>query len=285
VINTFVIVWRESFEAMLLVGILISSLKRNKSWEFGQKYIVWGVCSGVLLAVALALGIVFATSELQGAALEHFQTAMLFVAAGLIVHMCLWMKKHSKEIKKDIDKTLLNKHSETPLQGQKSVSNSYLGLSLICALAVGREGMETVLFLYGSTLEAAESGQLVPLIAAGLFGFVLAFATGGIVSKGLGKFGFKWFFRLSSGFLLLMAGSFVIKATLRLEQAQLLPSLVSRLWDTSQIFSDSSFLAKFLSMFTGYVSAPSLMLVLVYVTFWVGYAALYKLVNRVTFGF
>ncbi len=262
--NIFIVVWRESLEAFLIVGILLAALRKNNAWLQGRKYLFAGVGGGVALAVTLAIAIVYAESELQGAALDHFQTVLIFVAAALVAHMCLWMKTHSREIKSNAEKAVQNSQS----------NNSYWDVAFIAALAIGREGMETVLFLYSSSLEAIENGATAPLIGGAFLGFFSAIATGTLVSKGLQFIKYQHFFRISSTLLLLMAGGFVIQGTNRLIQGGLLPAIMNHTWDTSFILSDTSITGKLVSMLTGYTSSPPLMVVLAYALFWAIYYAM-----------
>jgi high-affinity iron transporter len=260
-LNALVVVWRESFEAILVMGILAAALRLKGVWARGRLYMAAGVCAGIVLAVLLALGLMYAQTELQGAALEYFQVAMMLVAAFLIVHMCLWMKKHGRELKRGLERSV-----------EDSVETGNMwSLALITALAIGREGMETVLFLYGTGLEAFEKGEVGALAGASGAGLLLAMATGWVISRGLRNLDQKWFFRVSTGLLLLLAGGLVIQTANRLVQNEVLPPLRAQVWDTSWLLDERSTVGEIVSLFTGYQSSPALSVLLCYAAFWVAY--------------
>ncbi len=141
--STLFIVWRESVEAMLVVGILHSWLKFNEAGRAGMRALWLGVGCGVVLAGVLGWAMVAAQDELSGVALEWFQIGMLLVAAGLIVQMVLWMRRHGAGMRKNL-------HQNLAVAMQRS---GLLGISMVAALAIAREGAETAVFLYGVSLE------------------------------------------------------------------------------------------------------------------------------------
>lgn len=262
-LNVFMVVLRESFEAVLVVGLLAAALRKPEathSVPARAKVFLWGgVAAGVALAFLLAAALFLAQSELQGAALETFQTALLFVAAALIVHMCRWMRRHGRHLKHEL---------QSSVQGALA-KGSLWTVAGIAALAIGREGMETVLFLYGTGLEALESGQVGTLAVSAGAGFAVALALGWAFSRGLVLLSQAWFFRISTAFLLIIAGGLVVAGTGRLVQDGVLPALVPQVWDTAWLLDASSPVGELVSMLTGYQNAPSLTVVLAYVLYWV----------------
>src|SRR5258705_495282 len=101
--NALFIVWRESAEAMLVVGILYAWLKRRPDAAVGLRYLWGGVAAGVGLALALAIVMLGVASGLSDDALEYFQVAMMLIAAGLIVQMVFWMRRHGRTFKKELE--------------------------------------------------------------------------------------------------------------------------------------------------------------------------------------
>ncbi|HET6721018.1 MAG TPA: FTR1 family protein, partial [Rhodocyclaceae bacterium] len=143
--NALVIVWRESLEAMLVIGILLSWIARQPVLA-EQTVLRRGLWSGAGAGIALALGVGYATfaiqSEFGGLALERFQLLMVLIATGLILQMVLWMHRHGRDMKRQ-------------LESQAASSTGAFGIAAITTLAVAREGAETVIFLYGLGLEAS----------------------------------------------------------------------------------------------------------------------------------
>jgi high-affinity iron transporter len=259
--NVLVVVWRESFEAMLVIGILWAALEQNGAGPAGKKALLGGASFGVLLALVLGLSLLFVQSELHGVALEWFQIGMMAVAAFLIVHMCLWLRTHGRFMKAQLQQAVSLALSK----------RDFIGVAIVAALAVGREGMETVVFLYGTGLEAVEQDQMSSMVGASAAGLLLALATSWAVSKGLKLFNPKWFLRVSTWLLLLAAGGLVSHVAVRLIQAGVLAPLQTPAWDSRWLLDDNSTLGQAVSLFTGYQSTPALTVVLCYVAFWLVY--------------
>ena len=137
--NALFIVWRESAEALLVVGILFAWLRKRPDAAVGMRYLWGGVAAGIGLAIALALVMLGIASTLSGNGLEWFQIAMMAVASALIVQMVFWMRRHGRTFKRDL---------ETDMARNAGAAN-WWGLLIVVALAVGRETAETVVFLYG----------------------------------------------------------------------------------------------------------------------------------------
>lgn len=265
--NALFVVWRESIEAMLVIGILHACLKRQGDAGPGLRALWIGVLAGLGLALALGRAMLGVQSELSGEALEWFQTAILFVAAGLIVQMVLWMQQHGRQMKQNLEREL----------ARAAARSGTLGIATVAALAIAREGAETVIFLYGMGLESAGSGELALGAALGL---LLALATSWAVNRGLRFLDYRSFFRLSGLLLLLLAVALLVAGTERLIGMGWLPPLVDPLWDTSVLLDDSSRLGAMVSAFTGYRARPSLLLVALYAAYWSGVLLMQRRLRR-----
>jgi high-affinity iron transporter len=259
--NALVIVWRESLEAMLVIGVLLSWIARQPLVA-EQRVLKRGLWGGGATGVGLALGLGYATftiqSEFGGAALERFQLAMVLVAAGLILQMVLWMHRHGREMKRELEARAEN-------------SAGAFGIGAITALAVGREGAETVIFLYGLGLEAS-GGTLAGLLGAALAGFLAAVATAWLVARGARFLNYRRLFQLSEILLLLIAHALLANGVDRLIMLDWLPLLLDPAWDSSALLSDGAGFGRFLADFVGYRARPAGSLVIASLLFW-SYAA------------
>ncbi|OGB22875.1 MAG: FTR1 family iron permease [Burkholderiales bacterium RIFCSPLOWO2_02_FULL_57_36] len=253
-LNSLFIVWRESIEAMLVIGVLYAWLKRNDHSGSDMRALWIGVGAGLGLAVALGWAILAVQNELAGEALEWFQTAMLFIAAALIVQMVWWMQKHGREMKQSLEREVT----------RAAARFGMIGIAAIAALAIAREGAETVIFLYGMQLE--EQHGVVVAIGAGA-GMILAALTAWTVNRGLRYLDYRQFFRVSGFLLLLFAVALLATGTDRMIGMGWLPPMIDPFWDTSTLIEDGSTSGILLSAFTGYRARPSLMLVAVYVAY------------------
>jgi high-affinity iron transporter len=257
-INALFVVWRESFEAVLIVGILFSYLKRHENSRRSLQFMWGGVLGGAILSGVLAYAMQRVESELEGNALEYFQAGMLIFAAALMAQMCIWMSRHARGLKSELETGL------SEALGLKKM----LGVAVLTCLAVSREGFELVMFFYGMSFEAAAKGKAASLLFYSAGGVLLTALTAFLYYRGLKFFPRKLFFQVTTAFLLVTASSFVLAATRRLVQMDVLPTLRDQVWDTSWLLDERSGLGRLISSVTGYESTPALITVLSCLAFW-----------------
>lgn len=272
--NVLVVVWRESFEAVLIVGILFNFLMHSKDNQILRKkalqYMWSGVGLGILFSGIMAYAINSVQTELQGQYLDYFQNGLLLVAAVLMTHMCLWMKVHGRKIKGEL---------EGDLKENLKKSNHW-GVLILSMLAVSREGVETVIFLYGMSFEAISGGKIGELSLYALAGLGLALATWVVFQKTMSFLGQKIFFKITSLFLLLTAGNLILTLTRNLIQSEILPTLKDVVWDTSFVLDERSVIGEVISAITGYESTPALITVLVALIFWSTVIVMNKVIDQ-----
>lgn len=252
--NAFFVVWRESLEAFLIAGILYAWLQANDDTGQGKRALFAGLAAGVGLALLLGWALLGVQDELTGNALEAFQTATLLVAAGLITQMVLWMKKHGRQMKAKLQADL----------AAAAERSGFVGVAVVAALAVAREGAETVIFLYG----LAQGGDLGELAVGSLAGLVGAAATAWLAAKSLARLNIGLLLRLSSILLLVLASSLLVAAMDRLIGADWLPALVDPVWDSSALVDDGTTGGKLLASLSGYRARPALTTLLAWASYW-----------------
>lgn len=253
-LNAFVIVWRESLEAMLVIGVLLSWIARQPQ-PAGMRRGLWlGTGAGVALAELLGFATYAAQSQFAGQSLEIFQLAMVLAASGLIVQMVLWMHRHGPAMKRE-------------LEAQAGRAAGALGIGAIAALAVAREGAETVVFLYGLGVEAG-GGELARLVGAAAGGFALAAATGWIVARGARFLNYRTLFRVSEILLLVIAYALLVSGIDRMIAMDWLPPLLDPVWDLSAVLNDGQGAGRLLADFAGYRARPAGILLCATVAFW-----------------
>jgi high-affinity iron transporter len=254
--NALFVIWRESAEAMLVVGILYAWLARQPDRKTGLRYLWGGVAAGLGLALALALAVLGVAESLSDQALEYFQAAMMLVASGLIVQMVFWMRRHGRTFKKDL---------ESRMQRQADGAH-WWGMLMVVALAVGRETAETVVFLYGVGLTQLGASQFVLVLVLGL---AAAYATFWFMQRGGRALSWRTFFRVSELLLLLLAGGLLVSGVEKLIALDVLPPIADQLWDSSALLDDSSRFGGFVASMTGYRAHPALLPLLCLGVFWV----------------
>jgi high-affinity iron transporter len=252
------VVWRESVEALLVVGILYAWLKNgDDEAQRGLPYLWAGVGAGLLAAVALGAALVGFTEFLSGDAADYFQIGMVLIACVLIVQMVLWMKRHGRTLKRDMERSL-----------QESTRNGNAwGVAVLVALAIAREGSETVIFLYG--LGFGQSGHVSHGdILAIVLGLGLAFLTFYILQLGGRIFSWRQFFRVTEVMLLLLGAGLLQTGVDKLIDKEILPLGISQVWNSSAILDDSSTVGSLVAALTGYRAHPALTNLIAYALYW-----------------
>ena len=256
--NVVFIVWRESIEALLVIGILNAWLsQQGVSARRGRLFLWAGVAAGIVTAFALGAGLISLGDHLEPETMELYQTGLVLLAAGLIVQMVFWMRRQGRTLKRDL---------ESALQGAADRDN-WWSVFALAAIAVAREGSESVVFLAG-TISAARDGALGLTIGAAALGLATAVATYGLLQLGGRYLSWRTFFRITETMLLLLAGALLVTATDKLMGLDILPALSGRLWDSSFLVPDSGPLGGLIAALTGYRARPDLVQVLVLALYW-----------------
>jgi len=255
-IQTLLIAWRETLEAALIVGILLTYLGRSGQRR-GVRWVWLGASLAVLAALACALASEGVLTLLDPETQEVIQAGILFVAVGVLSWMVIWMNRHGGAIRGD-----LQRKADRALAGGRLV-----GLAVIAFVAVFREGLETVLFLWGVVVEAGARPMVAPLLAAGLAGAGLAVATAWLFFRGFAFMSLPTFFRVTGVLLLLVAAGLLASGVNKLIALDYLPPLIPQVWNTSWLVRDGSPIGALLCALIGYRSRPSLLEVLAFTAY------------------
>ena len=253
--ETLLIVWRESLEAALIVGVLLTYLARSGQ-RSGIPYVWAGSLVAVFAALACGLASSDAASHLDADLQELVQAGILFLAVAVLTWMILWMHRNAAglggELRRKADQAL--------------ATGRLVGLATIAFVAVFREGLETVLFLWGVLVQRADLTAL-PFVAAGLGGAALAVATAWLFFRGFRFLSLRRFFRVTGVLLLLVAAGLLVSGVNKLIGLGYLSPMVSQVWSTAWLVRDDSLLGAFLAALVGYRSRPSLAEVLAFVAY------------------
>ena len=252
--NTIFIIWRESVEAILIVSILYSWIQARGDGRIRLAHLWLGVAGGIGLAAVLALAMLGFQSQLAGNTLEAFQACIMIVAALLVTHMVVWMRHHGRTLKRELESGLTRAAEQT----------GGLSAALLAAIAVGREGTETVLFLYG--IVAENSGGWTSLMAGAAVGAVLAAITAALFLKGSRLLPQRVFFRISEVLLLLLASGLLVSGLEAFLNLEWLPPLIEPVWDSSALLRDNGLLGSF----AGYRARPALSILALWTLYWLG---------------
>lgn len=251
------VMWRETVEAMLVVGILHAWLSHNPSAKPGLRYLWGGVLAGLGGAFLLGLGIEAMNSVLEEEGQAYFQALMMLVAAVLIVQMVLWMRRHGRRLKRDMEQSL----------SMSTQQQQWWGVFSLAAIAVAREGSETVVFLSSLAMGIHGFASLQFWLALAL-GAALAGGTFYLLQLGGKLFSWRIFFKVTEALLLLLGCALLVNSVDKLIDVQFLPTLKSQVWDSSFFLDDGSIVGGIVSSFTGYRARPPLTTLLVFIGYW-----------------
>jgi len=245
------VVCRESIEALLVIGILYAWMNNRGDKQQGKVWLLAGVMAGLGLATLLALTLIGVTQFLGNAARDWFEISLLLFASGLIVQMVMWMRVHGRTLKRDIE-TKLDENAHTA---------NWWGVFFLVTIAVGREGSELVMFLYGSFYQLSSLASYINFFSAFAIGLALAFLLFYLLQLGNKYISWQWFFRITEVLLLFLGSALFLMAAEKLLGGPLavveLPAWVySTTWDTSNLLSDSSVVGNLLASLFAYRSRP-----------------------------
>lgn len=245
-----IIVFRESLEAALLIGI-IAAATRGLSGR--NLWLAIGIGVGLAGSLIVA-GLAETIAELaEGTGQELFNAAVLGIAVLMLGWHNIWMASHGREMAADA-KSL----GQSVRSGERAMS----ALSILIAVAVLREGSETVLFLYG--MAAGNGNGQFSLLCGSLLGLLGGVGAGWVIYRGLARIPIRHFFSVTSALILFMAAGMAGQMARFLVQGDVIQPLATPLWDTSRFLSMDSALGNFMHLLAGYDASPSGMQVLFY---------------------
>jgi high-affinity iron transporter len=251
VLAALIIVFREVFEAGLIVGIVLavtSSVPNRSRWIGG------GVLAGVL-AACLVAAFAGALSQLfSGMGQELFNAAILAIAVVMLTWHNVWMARHGREMAGE-----LRAVGQAVAQGTKPL----FALAVVVGVAVLREGSEVALFLYG--VAASDGGSAVNLAVGGLSGLALGAGVCLLTYFGLMRIPPKALFTTTTVLITLLAAGMAAQAVAFLERANWLNSLDSVAWDSAWLLQETSIAGRTMHTLIGYTDQPTQMQLLVYV--------------------
>ncbi|GAA3065973.1 iron uptake transporter permease EfeU [Streptomyces glomeratus] len=224
--SNYLIGLREGLEASLVVCILIAYLVKT-----GRRDALKPIWTGIGIAMALAMGfgcvLEFGSQELTFQAQEALGGSLSIIAVGLVTWMVFWMRRTAR-------------HLRSELHGKLDAALA-MGTGALVAtafLAVGREGLETALFVWAS-VHAASDGTPRPLIGVAL-GLATAVLLGWLFYRGALKINLAKFFTWTGGMLVVVAAGVLAYGFHDLQEAGWIPGLTDLAFDISGVIPPDS---------------------------------------------
>jgi high-affinity iron transporter len=243
------IVFREVLEAALIVTIIMAA---TRGLPHRGKWVSLGILVGIAGAGIVAALANIIASSFAGSGQEIVNAAILFIAVGLIGWHIVWMNSHGRRMAAE-----MRAIGHQVAEGEKHMSV----LAIVVGLAVMREGSELVLMLKGLWAGSNSSNEM---IIGSLIGLAAGVAMGALLYAGMLALSLGRLFSLTNGLLVLIASGMAARGADFLNQADLLPTLKPRMWDTGFILSDDHGVGQALGALIGYIAQPSGIEVLFY---------------------
>ncbi|GEB61174.1 iron uptake transporter permease EfeU [Streptomyces gardneri] len=259
--GNYLIGLREGLEASLVVCILIAYLvKTGRRDALKPIWIGIGVAVGV--ALAFGAGLEFGSQELTFEAQELLGGSLSIVAVVLVTWMVFWMRRTARHLKAELHGKL-----DAALQ---------MGTGALVAtafLAVGREGLETALFVWAS-VRASSDGTYEPL-AGVVLGLVTAVVLGWLFYRGALRINLAKFFTWTGGMLVVVAAGVLAYGVHDLQEARFLDGLANKAFDVSATIPPDSWYGTLLKGVFNFQPDPTVLQVTVWALYLVPTLALF----------
>ncbi|KPL30421.1 iron transporter [Streptomyces anulatus] len=248
--GNYLIGLREGLEASLVVCILVAYLVKTERRDALKP--VWAGI-GVACAISLAFGAVleFGSQELTFEAQELLGGSLSIIAVGLVTWMVFWMRRTARHLKADL-------HGKLDAALQMGAG----ALVATALLAVGREGLETALFVWAS-VRASGEGTSAPLIGV-LLGIATAIVLGYLFYRGALKINLAKFFTWTGGMLVIVAAGVLAYGVHDLQEARFLGGLADKAFDVSATIPPDSWYGTLLKGVFNFQPDPTVLQVVVW---------------------
>jgi high-affinity iron transporter len=251
---SFLITLREGLEAALIVGIVLSVLRKLDRGNRSKP--VWlGVGAAALTSIVVGLILSALDVAFEGHGEEIFEGTAMLLAAGVLTWMIFWMQRQGKQVQADLERDV-----------RRAVSaGSAWALFSLAFVAVVREGIETALFMTAAAFSTTPAQTLI----GGLLGLMIAVVLGWLIFAAGKQLNVSAFFRGTSVLLILFAAGLFAHGVHELQEAGLIPVIVEHVYDINSILDEKGTAGTFLQALLGYNGNPSLLEMLAYVAYFV----------------
>jgi high-affinity iron transporter len=250
---TLVIFLREGVEGSMIVAILLAYLDRTGRREHFRDVFI-GVGAALILATAGGVAVYETIRSYNGSRVQAiFETVTYLLAASVLTYMTFWMRAHARSLSKE-----LRARADAALDGR-----ARWGLGLLAFQAVGREGLETVVF----TLAIIFSTSTVGALAGAGIGLAGALGIAFVIYRLGHRLNLARFFTVIGILLMVFAAGLLADSVENMQQLGWLRVLDSPMWHSGRLLSENSAFGDVLHSFFGYSDAPTPLQLLIYVAY------------------
>ncbi|MBO8187142.1 iron uptake transporter permease EfeU [Streptomyces spirodelae] len=224
--GNYLIGLREGLEASLVVCILVAYLVKTERRDALRP--VWlGIAAACAISLAFGASLEFGSKELTFEAQEALGGSLSILAVGLVTWMVFWMRRTARHLKSEL-------HGKLDAALQMGTG----ALVVTALLAVGREGLETALFVWAS-VRASGEGSSAPLIGV-LLGLATAVVLGWLFYRGALRINLARFFTWTGAMLVVVAAGVLAYGVHDLQEARFLGGLSTKAFDISSTIAPDS---------------------------------------------
>ncbi len=271
---TFVIFLREGIEAAMVIAILLAYLKKiGERSQFRDVYIGLIAAFGLIFIGGTAAYLI--VKQYNGSRVQvYFETFTYLLAAVLLTYMTFWMQSHAR----GLSHALQERSDRAISQGGR------WGLRLLAFQAVGREGLETMVFTLAIVF-ANSKQSAVPLQGNLLWiGALLGLSVALLIAFGIYRLGAKinmrLFFRVLGVTLFIFAAGLLSDAVQNLQELNWIPFMHHELWNSSRFVAEGSNIGDVLHSLVGYAERPTTLQGLVWFSYLIGGSWLFLRMGR-----
>ncbi len=241
-IANFLIGLREGLEAALVVAILAAYLVRSRRSD-RLRWLWLGVGAAVAASLCVGAALTFTSRSMSFTAQEAFGGFASLLAVALVTWMVFWMRRAARGLR-----------SELHGQAEQALGVGGRALAVVGFVSVGREGLETALFLWSATKAAGST--TTPLLGASA-GLACAVLAGWLFYRGALRLNLARFFRWSGAALIVVAAGVLAYGVHDLQEATILPGLGSLAFDVSSVVPPDSWYGTILKGTIGFTPATT----------------------------
>ncbi len=259
-LQSFVIMFRETLEAALVVGIVLAYLGKIGQTRH-NRWVYLGIAAGVAGSLAGAFLFQRLAGGFEGRAEQVFEGLVMAVGAGLLTTMILWMMRRAAGMAADVRRRV----------DQGLSASRGAGLFLLVFVSILREGIEAVIFL-GAARFASQGNNL----AGALLGLAAAVVLGYLITAGALRINLHVFFTVVNVVLILFAAGLIAHGVHELQEAGWLPTVVEHIWDINPrvapggaypLLHENGYIGSLARGLFGYNGNPSLLEVILYAAY------------------
>ncbi|HEX3545116.1 MAG TPA: iron uptake transporter permease EfeU [Mycobacterium sp.] len=214
---------REGLEAAIVVTILVAFLVKSGRRDV-LKWVWLGVDAAIVVTVAIFLVIQFGENTISGLAAEAIAGIASLVAVAIVTTMVLWMRIAAAGLSGELRTGMAH-----------ALETGSLAVLALAFLAVGREGVETALFMVGYA-QAQTAWPLTGLVIGVLLAAAIAYG----IYAGAIRINLNKFFRYTGAFLIVVAAGILSYGVGALQTVGWLPGLSHKAFDISAWLNWSS---------------------------------------------